>query len=136
MLFSIVNVSFLSLYETVTFKLLAVLAFSVEAVLFIKLDSFEGLVLSICIIFVHILRKELQEINYFKKLQALFLIIDSIPHAMCIVHKNKDLLLYSNKYFENLSLTLQGSSNSSEGDQSPEKQLNHTRSQLKFLQNL
>jgi len=50
--------------------------------------------------------------HYFKKLEALFSIIDSIPHAMCIVHKNKDLLLYSNKYFETLSLKLQGSNNS------------------------
>lgn len=54
---------------------------------------------------------------------------------MCIVKKNKSQLLYSNKNFENLALTLEGTS-SSEMDQSPMKFMNYSKLQLHFLSNL
>ncbi|CAD8198125.1 unnamed protein product [Paramecium pentaurelia] len=56
---------------------------------------------------------------------------------MCIAHKDKNWLLYSNKVFDNLAYKLE-STNQSETDQSPEKTgtNNSTKNQLTFLQNL
>lgn len=105
-LYAMVSLTSLSLYYSVPFKLMAIITYVFLNEFFTHLNHNEGLYLSIMVMLVHMIRKEFQEMHYFKKLEALFSIIDSIPHAMCIVHKNKDLLLYSNKYFENLSLRL------------------------------
>lgn len=105
-LFAMVTISSLSLYYSVFYKLMAIITYVLLIQFFANLNQNEGLYLSIIIMIVHIIRKEFQEMHYYKKLEALFFIIDSIPHAMCIIHKNKDILLYSNKYFENLSSRL------------------------------
>ncbi|CAK64252.1 unnamed protein product (macronuclear) [Paramecium tetraurelia] len=97
--------------------------------------SYECLGLFILIMIIHMIRREGNLMSFYSKLQALFLIIDTIPSAMCIVQKNKSQLLYSNKSFENLSLTLEGSNNS-DTDQSPDRFINYQKLQLHFLSNL
>ncbi|CAD8066099.1 unnamed protein product [Paramecium sonneborni] len=129
------NVIQFSLAYTLWFKGLTLGICILGYLLFIPEISYECLVLFILIILVHTLREEGNLMSVYSKLQALFLIIDTIPSAMCIVQKNKSQLLYSNKSFENLSLTLEGSNNS-DTDQSPDRFNNYQQQQLHFLSNL
>ncbi|CAK79286.1 unnamed protein product (macronuclear) [Paramecium tetraurelia] len=132
-------VIFQSMYSTILWKVIAIIIFLIQTILLADLSSQEGLYLTITLLFMQIARKELQQMQHFINLQALFLIIDSTPQAMCIAHKDKNWLLYSNKLFENLANKLE-STNQSETDHSPEKGAaatnNFTKNQLTFLQNL
>ncbi|CAD8072626.1 unnamed protein product [Paramecium sonneborni] len=144
--FYMTNSSFLLIYTTIN-----VIQFNMAYTIKLKLltlgiciggywissieKSYECLGFFILIMIMHMLRREGIQILIYSKLQALFLIIDTIPSAMCIVQKNKNQLLYSNKSFENLSLTLEGSNNS-DTDQSPDRFINYSKLQLHFLQNL
>ncbi|CAD8136032.1 unnamed protein product [Paramecium pentaurelia] len=126
-----------SMYSTLSMKFLTISLFLIQSILLADLPSFEGLFLSIVLLILQILRKEFLYLQHFQNLQALFMIIDSTPQAICIVHKDKNFLLYSNKIFDNLANKLE-STNQAETDQSPEKTstIHSARNQLSFLQNL
>ncbi|CAD8114467.1 unnamed protein product [Paramecium primaurelia] len=135
--YTAICVIFQSMYSTILQKVIAIIIYLIQTMYFADLQSYEGLYLTITLLFMQIIRKELQQMQHFLNLQALFLIIDSTPQAMCIAHKDKNWLLYSNKVFDNLANKLE-STNQSETDQSPEKSgaINFTKNQLTFLQNL
>ncbi|CAD8170647.1 unnamed protein product [Paramecium octaurelia] len=137
--YTAICVIFQSMYSTILWKVIAIIIFLIQTILLADLSSQEGLYLTITLLFMQIARKELQQMQHFLNLQALFLIIDSTPQAMCIAHKDKNWLLYSNKLFDNLANKLE-STNQSETDHSPEKGAtstnNFTKNQLTFLQNL
>ncbi|CAD8122224.1 unnamed protein product [Paramecium sonneborni] len=135
--YTTICVIFQSMYLTILCKGFAILIFYIQTFFFSNISTFEGLYLTIALLIMQIIRKELQQMQHFNNLQALFLIIDSTPQAMCIAHKDKNWLLYSNKVFDNLAYKLE-STNHSETDQSPEKTAtnNSTKNQLSFLQNL
>ncbi|CAD8155354.1 unnamed protein product [Paramecium pentaurelia] len=135
--YTAICVIFQSMYSTILWKVIAIIIYLIQTMYFADLQSYEGLYLTITLLFMQIIRKELQQMQHFLNLQALFLIIDSTPQAMCIAHKDKNWLLYSNKVFDNLANKLE-STNQSETDQSPEKSgaNNFTKNQLTFLQNL
>ncbi|CAD8207915.1 unnamed protein product [Paramecium octaurelia] len=137
MFYTTICVIFQSMYSTILWKVIAILIFFIQTILLLDLSSFEGLYLTVTLLFMQIVRKELQQMQHFLNLQALFLIIDSTPQAMCIAHKDKNWLLYSNKVFDNLAYKLENT-NQSDTDQSPEKTAtnNSTKNQLTFLQNL
>ncbi|CAD8124944.1 unnamed protein product [Paramecium sonneborni] len=137
MFYTAICVIFQSMYSTILCKLFALAIFFIQTFFLSNISSFEGLYLTLSLMIMQIIRKELQQLQHFINLQALFLIIDSTPQAMCIAHKDKNWLLYSNKVFDNLAQKLE-STNQSETDQSPEKTTsnNLTKNQLTFLQNL
>ncbi|CAD8167173.1 unnamed protein product [Paramecium pentaurelia] len=135
LIYTTINVVQFNISYTVSFKLIHLGIFVTGYLLIIVEKSNESLGIVISIILLHILRREQNLMSIYSKIQALFLIIDSFPSAMCIVQKNKSQLLYSNKSFENLSLTLEGT-NSSETDQSPDRIQNYSKLQLNFLSNL
>ncbi|CAK68329.1 unnamed protein product (macronuclear) [Paramecium tetraurelia] len=137
MFYTTICIIFQSMYSTILWKVIAILIFFIQTILLLDLSSFEGLYLTVALLFMQIVRKELQQMQHFLNLQALFLIIDSTPQAMCIAHKDKNWLLYSNKVFDNLAYKLENT-NQSDTDQSPEKTAtnNSTKNQLTFLQNL
>ncbi|CAK79579.1 unnamed protein product (macronuclear) [Paramecium tetraurelia] len=135
LIYTTVNVVQFNISYSVSFKLIHLGIFVTGYLLIIEEKSNECLCIVISMILMHILRKEQNLMSIYSKIQALFLIIDSFPSAMCIVQKNKSQLLYSNKSFENLSLTLEGT-NSSETDQSPDRIQNYSKFQLHFLSNL
>ncbi|CAD8196462.1 unnamed protein product [Paramecium pentaurelia] len=126
-----------SMYSTLHMKFFTILLFLIQNIFLADLNSFEGLYISTVLLILQILRKEFLYLQHFQNLQALFMIIDSTPQAMCIVHKDKNFLLYSNKIFDNLANKLE-STNQSDTDQSPEKAstIHSARNQLSFLQNL
>ncbi|CAK66470.1 unnamed protein product (macronuclear) [Paramecium tetraurelia] len=126
-----------SMYSTLHMKFMTIILFLIQNIFLADLPSFEGLFISTALLILQILRKEFLYLQHFQNLQALFMIIDSTPQAMCIVHKDKNFMLYSNKIFDNLANKLE-STNQGETDQSPEKSstVHSARNQLSFLQNL
>ncbi|CAD8127176.1 unnamed protein product [Paramecium sonneborni] len=137
MLYVTISIIYQSMQSTLYMKFLTIVLFFFQSIFLANLPSIEGLCLSTILIIFQILRKEFCYLQHFQNLQSLFMIIDSTPQAMCIVHKDKNFLLYSNKIFDNLANKLE-STNQSETDQSPDKAstVHSARNQLNFLQNL
>lgn len=83
--FTAITIAQLHVYRSITIKVFTLVCYGIGITLIESPHSLEGFYLTLLVALIAIIRAEIELVNHFSNIQALFSIIDSIPQAMCII---------------------------------------------------